>query len=54
MPTYRVEVEGTGREIYYVNAANERDAMDNWSTGQHDLTEVYGVEPISAEEVEEF
>ena len=51
-PLYRVLVEGEAREIYYVDAEDADDAMANWHTGQHELTEVTGPHATQAEEVE--
>lgn len=53
MATYRVEIEALAREVYYVDADSPEDAMANWHTGLHDLTEVYGADPVSAELAED-
>lgn len=52
-PLYRVLVEGEGREIYYVEADDADDALDNWHTGQLELSEVTGGHATHAQEVED-
>lgn len=53
MPTYRVELRGDAREVYYVNATDEDDARANWHTGHLELTECYGMDVDTVEEVED-
>lgn len=50
MSLYRVELRGDCREVYYVDADSPEDAAENWHTGQHDLTECYGMEVEKVEE----
>jgi hypothetical protein len=53
MPLYKVEMEGECREVYHVQADSPEEAMANWASGEHWLTETIGVEPVSAIEVED-
>lgn len=53
MKTYRVEVETTAREVYYVEADSEGEAYHNWHRGTLDLSENTSGEPKSVELVED-
>lgn len=48
MATYYVEMTGEAREVYAVEADSEDEAMENWASGEHVITEAYGMEPVSA------
>ena len=50
MSTYRVELTGEAREVYYVEAEDAEDAAQNWSQGDHELTEAFGMEVTSVTE----
>lgn len=50
MSTYRVELTGKCREVYYVEADNEEDAATNWFHGDHELTEALDAEVTSVTE----
>lgn len=45
---YTVEVRGVAREVYYVEADSEEEAMENWATGDLVLSEVYSCDPVEA------
>ena len=48
MAQWTVEVEGTARELYVVDADTEEEAMENWHTGTLFLSEASSCEPIKA------
>lgn len=50
MKTYRVELRGESREIYYVEAESEDDARENWYTGELAVSECYGMDVEKVEE----
>lgn len=47
MPTYAVERRTTGREVYYVDADTEEEAVENWMDGELLVAEVTDSEPYS-------
>lgn len=53
MPIYLVECHGEARELYHVEADTPEEAMTNWHTGQLHLSEASGMEPVTAEHVED-
>lgn len=53
MATYYVEMRGTCREVYEVEADSAEEAMARWEDGIHVITEAEGVEPVSARLVED-
>ena len=52
MPEFEVVYEGTVREVYYVEAETEEEAMENWSSVEPDSSEVIEGAPVSVQEVE--
>ena len=52
MKGYLVELRGESREVYYVEADNEDEARDLWSTGDLQVQECYGMEIESIREDE--
>lgn len=53
MALYEVVFEGTIREVYYVDADSEDEAMETWADVEPDVSEVMDGAPVSAEIVEE-
>lgn len=53
MATYEVIFEGTVREVYFVEASSEAEAMENWADVEPDISEVLDGAPVSATEVED-
>lgn len=53
MAIWNVELEGNAREVYEVEADTEAEALAKWETGQHVLTEAYGMEAVSAEKTDD-
>jgi len=53
MATYSVEMVGECREVYDVEADSEEEAMANWASGYHVITEASGMEPVSARKMED-
>lgn len=52
MPTYRIETETTGREVYLVDADSPEEAQQDWSGGSLLVSEVMSSE-VSSVQVEE-
>lgn len=50
---YEVEMTGDCREVYQVEADSEEEAMENWASGTHVITEAQGMEAVSASLVED-
>lgn len=46
-------MSGDAREVYDVEADSEEEAMARWSSGELVISEVFGVEPISAKRIED-
>jgi hypothetical protein len=52
MAIWRVEMSGEAREVYDVEADSEEEAKAHWSDGDLVISEVFGVEPVSAKEMD--
>ena len=52
MKEFEVVYEGTVREIYYVFAETEEEAMELWSDEEPSYSEVIDGDVVSVEEVE--
>ena len=53
MAWFKVEMRGECREVYDVEADSEEEAMANWADGHHVITEAEGMEPVSAQKLED-
>lgn len=53
MATYEVIFEGTIREVYFVEAGSEDEAMDIWADVEPDVSEVLDGSLVSVREVDE-
>jgi hypothetical protein len=47
MKDYRVEMTGSCREVYIVEASSEQEARETWMNGHWQLTEAFGMEVAS-------
>lgn len=52
MPGYLVTMYGDAREVYYVEAEDAETAAQNWSSGQLEIQESFGMDVDSVEEVD--
>lgn len=53
MAWFKVEMRGDCREVYDVEADSPEEAMSNWAEGHHVITEAEGMEPVSAQKMED-
>lgn len=53
MTGYLVEMRGEVREVYYVEADTEEEAIANWFEGQLFMSETMGVDFYSCREEED-
>lgn len=53
MAMYEVIFEGTVREVYFVVADSEDEAMENWADYEPDVSEVMDGAPVSVELVDD-